>query len=182
MENLRIDETDEAEANDIFAFIAEDFSTIERVIAYIRQLLHRPDITGVQVSQIGYLLIGLERLPRVTPGVGIDLSLHDNQNEDWSCQSLHLDEETFCLETGETIYDPAIGSDHTSWKTFEVNVAGERYEAMLSLDAWFSGFAMRLENPEMRLEIDNFGDALDLEWEEDGPSRDRWGDLPSEYV
>ena len=125
---------------------------------------------------------GLERLPRITSGIGIELSLTAHQGENWTSQSVHLDEETFFLDTAESIYDPAIGSDYSSWRAFEVDAWGNRSDTdYLSLVAWFEGFAMRLADPEIRLEIDNFGDALDLEWEEETPLPDLWNELETEF-
>ena len=65
------DDEDEDEADPYegkFGFYLEDMSRITPLVAAIRRMITRDDLTPRQISELGVFLYAVERLPMVTKG------------------------------------------------------------------------------------------------------------------
>jgi hypothetical protein len=165
-------------APDLFAFRLEDCVAIEKLIAGIRKVLKRDRITPQKIVGLGKLLHGLQRLPRSTPGIDIEVSTGHRSNDNCFYQSLHLSESEFEISSGGAEYTPGVGSDSYTAFSFLVEVGGSREEKdVVELENWISGFIASLCDDEQEFEIDDHEEDSALDWNE--VIEDYWDRLES---
>lgn len=176
-ENQEDEHTDEVE---LFGLLQEDHHHIQGLIAGIRRLLARKSITPQQISGLGKLLHGLQRLPLSTPGVDICVSKRNENAGGSSYQSVQLTESSFELMSGGAEYGPA-GSDTYTGFSFLVELGGFRDDRMVEeIEDWMAGFIQSLCDEEQELEVDDQDEGSALDWHE-GTVEDYWEKLDSEY-
>ena len=177
-ENEEEDEhTDEVE---LFGFLQEDHHHIQGLIAGTRRALTRKSITPQQISGLGKLLHGLQRLPLATSGVDICVSMRNESAGGLSYQSVQLTESSFELLSGGAEYGPA-GSDSYTGFSFLVEVGGFRDDRMIvEIEDWMAGFIESLCDEEQEFEVDDQDEGFALDWH-DEVVEDYWEKLDSEY-
>src|SRR5438128_4675699 len=102
-------EPDDNEA--LFPLWGMDRGLIETLARLIRKLIHRNEATAEQLHHLAVLLFALERLPLVTPGVDVTLTLSYRTESDMNYQSIDLDGSSFSLSSGGSVYTPNVGTD-----------------------------------------------------------------------
>lgn len=176
-ENQEEDEhTDKVE---LYGFLQEDHRHIEVLIAGIRRALTRKSITPQQISGLGKLLHGLQRLPLATSGVDICVSMRNKSAGGFSYESVELTESSFELLSGGAEYGPE-GMDGYTRFSFLVEVGGFRDGRMVAeIEDWMAGFIGSLCDEDQMFEVDDHDEGSALDWHEEVID-DYWGKLDSE--
>ena len=181
-------EEGDEEENDsnLFSFYRSEQDLVSEVNSIIRSLLTRPDITPRQISQIGRFLFALERLPRITPGISMEVTLVYRCNNETTYESVSLDEDSFRLSSGGSAYDPSVGGDSFSSTTLEVGV-GWRDEPWTWVEVadWLERFRGVVNDSEYDIEISVYGDeSVDWSLSDQEEQTNLWETFPdddSEY-
>jgi hypothetical protein len=170
------DESDDTEA--LFPLIGKmDRPLVEEITKAVRNCFRRSDITAEQIHHLAVLLFALERLPLATPGVHVSLTLSYRGENEMSCQSIDLDESSFTLSTGGSVYDPSVGTDSYGDDVLMVEVGGFRDAKWMQFVDWLSGFKNRLEDAEIKTDLD---DSSNIDWSE-GPDESAWERAAKQY-
>lgn len=159
----------------LFHFYPAEKGVVASLSRAIRTWLTRPEITPKQVHRIGVLLHALQRLPLVTPQVGLNLTLAQPNESGQFWMGLVIDEERFELETGRTVRSDA-GSDNESQSAFLVTTNGRAENRPGNVAGWLDMFGWMCEEAEgIELDIDAFGGEPD--WQDEG-DEEWWNELP----
>ena len=162
-----------------FKMEEEEFST--KCTEVVRALLCRTDLTAYSIHLFAITLRALERLPLVTPGVGIDITLgqtYGDQGRDF--QRFKIDDESILLSTGELLY-ASYGSDYSSSNLIEIGVGWRTGDAEgFEIEDWFSAFLDRANSYETKVNIDDFAGS-EIDWNDETDSRPYWEQLDSDY-
>ncbi len=175
--------SDENEKPDLLGFFAEDHHFIKELAKAVRDLIGRPATTPEQIHHLAKLLFALNRLPRRTSGLCIELTLgqrHPNGESDHL--QLTLDESLFQL--GKHLYiitDPTVGGDSTGETVFEVEGQSRELVEPTALMDWVEAFRSRVEHSENELEISDADDSSEFDWEAESSHAD-WDSLESDYA
>ena len=169
--------------DDWYSFYVEDRSLVEAVTRVVRQLLKRPTLNPLRVHQIGAFLFGLQRLPRLTPGLAMSISLTTQYGDDIVTRSITIDDYHFELADFAIIHLSGVaGSDHESFVWFEV-FAGEGREDRFHgyYDEWIAVLGELAEDDSTEIDIEDYGNIAYIDWDDPGNPAD-WDKLPSDYV
>lgn len=170
------DETDQPEP--LFPLIGEiERPLVEKIVQGVRQLFRRKDVTPEQMHHLAVLLFGLERLPLATPGLHAELSLSCRSESAMHYHSIHLDESTFELLSGGSVYDPNAGSDSFSTQALMVEIGGVREANAQEMVAWLLGFRERVPDDDIAIEL---AEGCDLDWDVE-PDESAWERAASQY-
>jgi hypothetical protein len=180
-DGIEIEADEDAEkGEDLFSFLIEDQHVVAQLIAAVRSLLQRPELSPQTIAGIGVFLFALERLPIPTPGICATLSLDYelNQERDWI--SIEFENDRFLLGKGLHTYDPGVGGDTHSEIILEVGLGyreGDTFEAV----SFAESFASCAEDACREVSIDQNADEPFDDWElPTDPGA--WGRLDSEYI
>jgi hypothetical protein len=115
------------------------------------------------------VLLALERLPLVTPGVVVTFGfkIQDGCELEWADVGFGDDE--FRLTVGQHFYDPSVGGDTESKVVFEAFAGGDREG---SIDRWLEaarGLAKRGV-----VSAEDYSELEEGDWRDDGELPD-WG-------
>jgi hypothetical protein len=161
---------DNIESEALFPLIGKlERQLIARIVKSVRKCLCREDITAEQIHRMAHLLFGLERLPLATAGLIADLTLSYRRDDGSSFQAIHLDDSSFSLSAGGSVYDPNVGSDSFGDDVLMVETGGYREVKRSQLADWLAEFASRVETAEIDMGLDNG----DIEWD-DEPDESAW--------
>jgi hypothetical protein len=173
----------ENENSELLGFFAEDRHFIKELASAVRDLIGRPATTPGQIHHLAKLLFALNRLPRPTSGLCLELSLGDS-HENGESNHLHLtlDDTTFQLDkTLYIIVDPAVGGDSSSEIYFAVEGRAREITHMTALMDWVEEFRSRVADSESELEISDAADRSAFNWEAESSDAD-WDKAESDYV
>ncbi len=147
-------------------FLPEDIVLLERVINAVEALLCRDDLSPVQINSISKVLLGLRRIPLMTPGLDIELGLL-NEGEGGSYEyTLVIKEDHFELSSGGfQLFQ--WGSDSISGPTFEVENHYRTDMNIFDLN-WTDIVLEGVKN--FRIRIDDTSDDSQLDWANDDGS------------
>ena len=163
-----------------YGFFIEDMMLVGSLTSTVRRLLSRPELTPRQITQLGVFLYAVERLPMVTEGVSMALRLIYRMNQEHTYKQVRIDQDSFQLDAGGYVYDPAVGGDSFGEVVFEASVGegrdGDPFQAMEFMEA-FSGAAA--DSGYQVVVEDDTDEAFD-QWEQDMPA-DPWEGLESDY-
>ncbi|MBL8207517.1 MAG: hypothetical protein JNM09_25015 [Blastocatellia bacterium] len=125
---------------EVYAFAPEDQWLVDELQTLLREILQQAELTPRQIFNLGLLLNALERLPRVTPGTWIDFCLEYSLNDERTWADLHVSETSFTIGDGFSVYDPQIGSDHSTADAFSVEPGSFRSNPSDTPEvlAWFT--------------------------------------------
>jgi hypothetical protein len=101
-------------------FLSEDRRLVTELMAIMRLLPQRKDVSPETISKLGVILAALERLPSTTLGFSASLTLQYDFNRSFRWLSLSLNEESFILQKGNHEYDPDVGGDTHSENILEI--------------------------------------------------------------
>ncbi len=154
------DEMDETES--LFPLIGNmERPLIEEIVKALRDLFRRNDITAMQMHHLAVLLFGLEHLPVATPGIDVTLILAYRTGDNMNYQSVDLDDNTFSLSSGGSVYDPSTGSDSYSDEVLMVEATGYRDANEMAMVEWLMGFKERIADADIRIDLD---EACEVDW------------------
>src|SRR4051794_30191716 len=93
------DTADGAEAPDeplrLFGFVPADKSLVDEVIRGFRDLVSQPSIPPSQLRRLSFALLALERMPRTTPGVELDVTLSYRHENEMTYTGLYIGNDSF---------------------------------------------------------------------------------------
>jgi hypothetical protein len=163
---------------EFYAFAPEDQWLLDELQTLLREVMQQAELTPRQIFNFGLLLNALERLPRVTPGTWIDFSIEYNFNHERTWVDLHLNEDSFSLGDGFSVYDPQMGSDHSTSEAFYVEPDGFRSNPSNTPEVlgWFAK-SRELLSLNHTIEINNQGDLDTIIWAEDDDEPFDWSTL-----
>jgi hypothetical protein len=173
-ELVEADEADEDEApSDLYACHQEDKGVIDLLAKSIRGLLRRKDTTPYQIAKIGKFLFALERLPRITEGFGMSLTLTYSYNNESSYQAVSIDSDSFKLSSGGNAYDPAVGGDSYSSTELEIGIGWREGGDLMEMSGWVDSFAEKAADKDYEIDFEDFG-SDPIEWSPDDDRKDPW--------
>ena len=133
----------------------------------------------------------MERLPLVTPGVGVELSLINRVSDGgWGYLSVNVSEESVEFTTGESIPSP-FGNDHASREVVKFGVGWRKEDIdFLELEDWVIEFQNRADDPDQELSLSDHDSEVDDWYDPDSEvdcydelTREKlWGHLDSDFV
>ncbi len=103
----------------LLALEPEDRPLIAQVAGIVRTILTRPDLRPAQIASLARLLLGLNRLPLITPGVDVLVILSTGTSDDSYSHEIGIGEDRFWIGGGGYCRGPFGGDSYGSW-TFEV--------------------------------------------------------------
>jgi hypothetical protein len=114
------------ELDDEDEFYPVDADAIHRVsdvTKLIRRNLYRLGPKDLKAAAVA--LLGLERLPRVTPGASVVFGFRTpSNNGNWAWADISIGDEGVFLGVGEHFYEPGVGGDTESRTLFEIHYGG----------------------------------------------------------
>jgi hypothetical protein len=147
----------------LFCFEGDDQYYIERVIKAVKALLKHRDISANQTSSISKLLLGLQKMPLITPGLYVRMELSEKLNGDATTYSISIGEDEFRTDSGGFVSGP-MGSDSFSGPTFEVGKRFRNCDVWMIYDLdWPEVFAEMSQHS--KLTIEDHSDNGSLDWE-----------------
>ena len=113
----------------------------------------------------GIVLRALERLPLVTDGIGIALTLSQRSDDGSSgYYSLTIDEESVTVSTGEVIYSPAIGGDRESRDIVTIGIGWREGDAdFIEIEDWIAVCSAYAEEPHTTIDFDDYAES-EVDW------------------
>jgi hypothetical protein len=147
-----------------YSFYPSEQQTLDKICMALRSMLTRPNIEPEHITTIGRLLFALHRIPLLTTGVSISVSLKRlSESADFSLR-LSLDDERFYVEhTGlfrDGINDPEGFTEEPL--TVGLGWRGEDNSRSLVRD-WIAAFEAAATNVEYKIETDDSGVPVDWE-------------------
>lgn len=141
----------------------------------LRAVLTRPDLPAQMVGQIAMLLKACERLPLITPTVGMRITLTQRETGGGShYQSMKFDEESISIDSGNTYYDPAVGGDHESRTLLEIGDTWREAECGWGdVKSWISSFMALASAPETEVHIEDFAES-EVDWNDETTGDSFW--------
>ena len=174
--------SDDTAPPDLLGFYMEDHHFLMELASAVRDLMGRPATTPEQIHHLAKLLFALNRLPRRTSGLCIELTLGQrHENGESNHLALTLDDSQFRLEKNlYVILDPAVGGDSSGETVFEVDGQSREQVEPTALMDWVEEFRGRIEDSENRLEISDAAASSKFNWEAESCDAD-WDKLESDY-
>jgi hypothetical protein len=127
------DENSEREGSDAADLEAFPEDALDMTLAEAAERLARwgaasPNVTPRELVGLGRALYALQRLPLVTPGVWVEVTLYTGDGDKdyserhyWSFQIVDCG---FYVSEGGSVYDPGVGSDSYTTFAYEVETSG----------------------------------------------------------
>ena len=169
--------SDAPDRPDIFHFLPSERGVVNAMTLAVWGLLNRRDITPRQVHYCAVLLHALQRLPLVTPEVGMTLCLSQTNESGTFWIGFTIDGERFEFSKGRTIYGDA-GSDNESQTDFLASPDGRSEGIHLgNLLGWVDMFQWMCESEKVEVDFDDFGYS-EPNWDDEGDP-EWWNQLPN---
>lgn len=166
----------------LYSFNTVDRDFVEALIEAFRAVLRRPGLPTRDIHLSAIMLRGLERLPLVTDGIGLTVSLKDTSADgnDWVSMDMTLDDESFRISEFESHNEEGFGRDHFSRELVEIGVGwrGGQVE-MTDLGEWIAMFASRAASPAVELSFEDFGES-EVNWADETTGDAYWSELDSD--
>jgi hypothetical protein len=161
----------------------EEQALVEGLMHALRSLLKRPEMTAQQVYYTSLMLRALERMPFVTQGIGMTLSLiNRSPSGNTGYQDLTIDDESIRFTTWEYLYNPDIGGDSQDLDNYEIGVGWRHVSADLTeLEDWVAWLQRRAENPDIEVSFEDFADSA-IDWYDETDGSALWDTLDSNYT
>lgn len=167
----------------LFSFKMEEREIVDSLLQALQQLRKRSSLSARQVHLCGVLQFALEQLPLVTPGIGLGLTLVQRWDENSDYQEISIDDECFEISTGETSYDPGVGSDHSSRTLVKIGAGWrEGNPDLVQLEDWVAAFADRALDEEQEVSFEDFKGDSNPEWSDETDTAALWENLESDFA
>ncbi len=159
----------------MLAFNMEDYLPANCVTEAVRRLSERYEGSEEEARLLRTLVLGLERLPQQTPGMGVLLILKIESEDESAWVELRLDEDEFALGRG-------CWSDGSSYSdtVFEVSGAfqdGDDFE----LHDFAEVFADHADDPERVVQIEETSYVPFEGWDMPPVSKSAWTNLGNRF-
>lgn len=128
----------EEDIDELFPFKPSERPLIDQIEKTIRR--HMLTADPASLIDIAAFLYALQRLPYATPDVSLDFALMSRIDEDLSYVSVELNDQSFRLSTGGSVYSPDGGSDSYSSASFEIELGGFREGTTQDFEEWLDQF------------------------------------------
>jgi len=151
----------------LFWFDYSDGEYIYQVTEAVKRLFTRKDLTPKKAFSISKLLLGLSRLPFITPGLDVRISLSNRYPTEAVFYAVGLNEHEFITESGGYM-DLGYGADSFSGPTFEVGIGFRFLNNIIFGPDWPAMFIEHVEDGE--LEINDYSKDSELDWDHDDGS------------
>ncbi len=103
-----------------------DEDAISLAINTVRRFLTHPKVTPRQVISLGRALYALERMPEPTSGAmcefGVTYRAGDRDFNEKKYIDFRIDESTFAISVGGSVYDRTVGSDSYSEPGWNIEI------------------------------------------------------------
>jgi hypothetical protein len=159
-----------------YSFDPDEQAIVLSIMESLRLALRRPELKPVEIVQIGKCLFALARLPRVTRGSSMSVGLVRRTPEEMNFYTVRLDCESFGLNSGGSVYDPAVGSDTFSTAQLEVRVGWRDHGG--GVPAWLQAFEDLATDDLWHVSIEDNCDSDELDMAEAIEETDYWQRLP----
>ncbi len=151
----------EGSARDHFPLTEDDFRGARAIAELLRSRL--ATMTPEELRSLAALLLALERLPCVTPGVDVSITISQpNLDGNYGWANLYISETEFRLGTGEHFYDPSVGGDTESRTLYEACAGDDAAEG--DVDLWLSYAEARSADGSVLIDEDN-SDLEVIDWD-----------------
>ena len=158
-----------------YAFHSEDSYPVGQLIAAIRRLMNRADLTAETAGKLQVFLFAMERLPLVTPGVRMSLGLRLDQGGESDWREIRLEDDTFTLGRGSW-----VDGDADTETVFEVG-PGYRGGDAFQASNFAQSFLSCAEDVCREVVIDDSADKPFDGWKLER-DKSRWGSLPCSFL
>jgi hypothetical protein len=147
----------------LLAFEPEDSDLVANLIMALRAMLGRDDLHPLQIVSLARLLLGMKRLPLVTPGLDVLVTVTTGTKDDWFSYEIGLSEDVLQIGGGGYVQGPLGGDSYGGWafmieKSFRSDPIDARLE---SLDG------IRYIAAHGAVKIQDDSDESQLDWEND---------------
>jgi len=170
------EDDEEGNGNDpnCYAFYCEDSYPVSQLIDGIRDVMARPDVADEALDQLKVFLFAMKRLPLVTPGVRMSLSLRLDQGGEANWIEIRMEDEIFTLTRGAWVDGDAETETH-----FEVGLDCRDGDALQASNFALS-FISCAEDVCREVVIEDTSDEPFNSWSLE-PDKKRWSQLPSSF-
>ena len=137
----------------------DDLFKIGQVIELIRS--HLPDMRPSDVRAAASVLLALERLPDITPGVQITFGFtQPNTDGNFGWVDIEISEDELRFGVGEHFYSPGVGGDTEARTLFETQAGGDWREG--EIDDWLPVAAVIASGG--RVSAEDYSEFEETEW------------------
>jgi hypothetical protein len=173
------DEADEDEEDgydpNCYAFHSEDYYPVGQLIAAIRRLAKRPNITAETAENLKVFLFAMEHLPLVTPGVRMSLGLRLDQGGESDWIEIRMEGGEFTLGRGTW-----IDGDADTETVFEVTADYREGDAFIAT-GFAESFAECARDVCREVVIEDTSDEPFTGWNLER-DKTRWASLPCSFL
>jgi hypothetical protein len=163
-----VDDLSNPGASDLFAFHRQDKAVIDEIVLGLRELAAQPHLAPSRLRYLSFALLALQRFPRTTPGVELDVTLTYRFGDEMTYLGFYVGNSSFRLQTGGSVYTPGVGGDNFCDTVFEVGPSGFRQsDGWMALSGWIASFREHCRDREWNLGFDWIGDEAAIEWDEE---------------
>ena len=159
----------------------DDAHLIETLRQTVRRLIRSRDWRPAELHGLAAVLLYLQRLPLVTPGVEVVIELAEPGEGSRTIRSLSVGSEGLRCEECRVYYDPAVGTDTESGAVFVAQPDGWREDGGDVNDqpyGWAHSFADMADDPTTEVSIEVL-DTTDLDWQLE-PDESAWDRLEND--
>ena len=162
----------ESEQDEALKFAFEDQEILSELESGVRTLLQRPNLLPKSIADLAHFLFALSNLPASTPDAGVRIELAYKVGRESNWVDITLTEETFRIQAGGRVYDPAVGGDNFSSQIFEASLY-HREGDLGQLAGFLASFQERVDDPECILSTEVFNPPFD-NWDFELTENDPW--------
>jgi hypothetical protein len=142
-----------------FPLSVDDILQMKKIITFMREQL--TTMSPAHVRSAASVLLALERLPVVTPGIQVTFGfVQRNTDGNYGWADIAISEDELRFGIGEHFYDPSVGGDTESRIAFEAMAGGDAAEG--DIDDWLS--VARVVATEGDISVEDYLDYELIEW------------------
>jgi hypothetical protein len=169
------DEDEDGYDPNCYAFHSEDSYPVGLLIAAIRRLTNRSDLTAETAANLKVFLFAMERLPLMTPGVRMSLGLRLDQGGESDWIEIRMEDGEFALGRGTW-----TDGDADTETVFEVTADYRDGDAFIAT-GFAESFAECARDVCREVVIEDTSDKPFTAWDLK-PDRSRWNSLPCSFL
>jgi hypothetical protein len=171
-----LDKNTKAET-EILRFQPDEQMHVERLIEIVDDLRKRDDLSPEQLRTLATFLRAAKRLPMVTDGVSITISLINREkNGDWGYYSAFMSYDELELAVGESI-NCGSGHDHQVLNNLRIGCAWRGHDGVeTGWEDWLDEFDHRVHDEGIEVSIEDNDSNID--WDAATSGAEYWDLLP----
>lgn len=152
--------------SEYYDLTVDDLPITDGLESVIRSILRKPTLKPQQIAQMAAFLYAVQRLPVVTEGVNMSISLVYRVGRESNYKQVHIDRESFRLESGGYAHEEGVGGDSFGGILFEAFAGGGRDGDSSEAMEFMEALRERAEDPSMQVEIDDNSDEPLRDWDQ----------------